>query len=173
MTQPVPDEPRTAADAPPLCTDPDCGENAVFSYVWSWGKQGLACAKHASLLNQTATNLSQTVMVAPLATAAPAPLLRDERVRLTAEVMVGKEELLEAKARGLDLYRENVSLTRQIQALTVRGRESEAQLKDAAIEVERLRTELDKRDAEHGEMADELDRLRTLAKFVDDTPPTS
>jgi hypothetical protein len=153
-----------AADAPPTCDD--CGEPASFAYTWDWGQAGLACSKHASLLNQTAENLNRKVMVSPLRAAAPAPLLRDERVRLTAEAMVVKEELAEAKGRGLDLYRENVALTRQVQSLTVRGRELDAQLKDAALTVAQLKSDLEKRDAEHGDLVDEVSRLRLLAKFI-------
>jgi hypothetical protein len=157
-----------AADAPPTCTTADCGAPATFSYVWDWGQSGLACSAHAALLNQTAENLSRKVMVSPLQSAAPAPLLRDERVRLTAEGMVLKEELAEAKGRGLDLYRENVALTRTVSALTVRGRELDAQLTDAAARLQQAQADLAKSEALQGEMADELSRLRLLAKFVPD-----
>jgi len=89
-------------------------------------------------------------------------------VRLTAEGMVLKEELAEAKGRGLDLYRENVALTRTVSALTVRGRELDAQLTDAAARLQQAQADLAKSEALQGEMADELSRLRLLAKFVPD-----
>lgn len=163
------ESPRLAADAPPTCSTPGCGQPATFAFTWDWGQSGHACSPHAALLNQTAQNLSRTVQVAPLAAAGPPPLLRDERIALTAKAMVVEAELTEAKGRGLDLYRENVALTQQVQSHVVRNRELDAQLKDAKKSIELLEQEREGREAELGELVDEVGRLRVLAKFVD--PP--
>ena len=164
-------EPRLAADAPPICDDTSCDKPAVAHYAWDWGLTGVCCGIHMALAAQKQESLSRRVTFAPLIAAGPAPLMRDERVRLTAEAMVLREELDEAKARGLDLYRENVKITGQVQSLTVRGRERDAQLADARAEIELLKEELAKRDSEHGDLADEVDRLRTLERFVEPTQP--
>ena len=49
---------------------------------------------------------------------------------MLARAISTEAELEETKSRGLDMYRQNTLLTQQVQALTVRGKETEAQLKD-------------------------------------------
>jgi chromosome segregation ATPase len=140
---------------------------AIASFVWAWGETGFCSAKYQIELNQIATSLSRTVSFAPLSTS-EIPMERSERTKLKAELLVLEEELSEAKLRGVDLYKENVKLTAQVQALTVRQRELEAQLQDSQIASTRLEHRLLTSDAAQGEMVDELTRLRTLAKFMDD-----
>jgi len=156
-------------DAPPVCDEPGCAEQATHSYTWDWGQSGHKCAKHAALLGQTADNLQRRVSVHPLQALGPAPIGRDERIQLRVKAEVISAELEEAKARGLDLYRDNQGLTRQVQTLTLRAREADAQINDREKKIADLQSKLDARDAEHAEMADELNRLRTVAKFLDDT----
>lgn len=163
------EEPRTAADAPPKCEVGDCADIALVSFSWDWGQTGKCCAAHQSEFVQKQDALGRRVTFAPLQAASAAPLTRDQRTRLQAEVLVLKEEAEDLKARGTLLYQENVSLSKQLQALSVRSRENEAQLKDAAREIERLQVQLGERDAQFGEMTDELNRLRTIAKFSDTT----
>jgi len=150
----------------PVC-DRGCTKPAAFSYTWSWGETGVCCEEHQFLMNQTANQIERTIQFSPLVPAGPAPLERPERIRLKSEIYALEEESKDLKARGLEMYRLNERLTSQVQALTVRGRETEAQLRDASREIDRLTCELAKRDAEHGNMVDELDRLRTLAQFLD------
>jgi chromosome segregation ATPase len=151
-----------------MCDQADCQEAAVFSYTWDWGAQGKCCAKHQFLLQQTSETLQRRVNFAPLVAAAPAPLTRDERTRLKGETYALGEEISDLKQRGVQLYTENTTLTRQLQATAVRLRETEAQLKDAKGDLQSLGSKLEESDAQRGQMADELSRLRTLAKF---TPP--
>ena len=152
--------------APACDRDPNCGQTAVFAYQWDWGEQGVCCALHAMLLQQVASQINRNVSLSPLRPPTAEPLQRDERTRLTAEALVLAEELTEAKARGLDLYRANVQLTQQVQLMKVRERELVAQHKDALQTAVLLRGELDEREAEHVELADEVSRLRTLEAFV-------
>jgi hypothetical protein len=160
-------------DGPPVCDEPGCDEQATHSYTWDWGQSGVKCSKHAALLGQVAANLSRNVSVHPLQAIGPAPLTRDERIQLRVKAEVLGAELEDAKARGLELYRDNQALTRQVQTLTLRAREADAQIKDRDVKLTEMQGQLDERDAVHAEMADELDRLRTLAKFVpDDTQIT-
>lgn len=157
----------------PVC-DRGCTKPAAFSYTWSWGETGVCCVDHQFLMNQTALQMDRTIQFSPLAAVGPAPLDRPERIRLKSEIYALEEESKDLKARGLEMYRLNERLTSQCQALTVRGRETEAQLRDASREIERLCVELQKRDSEHGNLTDELDRLRTLAQFLDaQTEPSS
>lgn len=160
------EETGTVADAPPQCDSPGCTQYATQTYSWEWGATGVCCSEHGARLQQLQSSLDRRLSIAPLQKAGPLPLERDERCRLVARGLVLEEEVKEAKARGLDLYRENVSLTQQVQLLTVRDREAQAQLKDADARNEHLQRQLDGRDVELGEMAAELDRLRTLARFV-------
>lgn len=153
----------------PKCTQ--CDEPATFAYQWDWGEKGVVCSTHATLLQQTAGQLSRTVQITPLVPAAGAPLQRDERTQLKAAALVLEEELEEAKSRGLDLYRQVQELTRTNHGLTVREREAKAQLKDRELEVINLQGKLEERDAEHGELVAEIERLRALEKLVTPTPP--
>ena len=163
-TQNYTELPRTVADAPPQC-DRDCVEAAVSAYVWEWGERGVCCALHQTLLTQTSQNVGRSVVFAPLTPPAPAPLTRDERTKLKGEVYALGEEIEDLKSRGLALYRENEQLTRQVQATTVRLRETSLKLSEANQELDICRERLLARDAEHGELVDELERLRTLQKY--------
>lgn len=158
-------EPRTVADAPPPCSI--CGKPAVSAYSWDWGETGYCCATHQAVLgSQTAPQIGRTISFTPIAPATPAPMTRDERARLKGEVYALEEEVKDLKLRGSDLYTENGKLAQRVQALTVRGRETEAQLRDAKAKIEELEAECERRNAEHGELVDEVTRLRTLEKFL-------
>jgi len=170
---PLPNTPLAplAADLPPTCNDLDCTELATHSYTWEWGTSGHVCQTHAPLLAQKAESLGRKVSVSPLQRPPAKPMLRDERTRLTAQALVLNEELEEAKGRGLELYRENVELVKQVQMMSVRAREADAQLSDLQAKLADKQRQLDARDAEHGELVDELTRLRTIAKFAEQSPP--
>ena len=148
-----------------MCETEGCSELATFSYVWDWGQSGKCCSRHAALLNQTSQQLSRGVQVTALQPTGPVSLTRDERTRLKAECYALEAEAEELKARGLALYRENETLTRQLQAAVVRLRETELQLKEGIAKNEALTAALEKSDSEHGNLVDEVGRLRTLASF--------
>lgn len=156
-----------------LCDQAGCSEAATHAYTWEWGQSGTVCAKHMVTLQQTAGNLGRTVQFSPINDGATPPLQREERVKLKAEALVLAEELEEAKVRGLDLYRQNTLLTQQVQSLTVRNRESEAQLKDAVRARDEMDARLQKYESENAELADELSRLKVLVPLGDDYPGTS
>lgn len=162
MEQPI----TTVANAPPQCDQPDCTRAAVYAYSWEWGEKGVCCETHRFTLNQTSEHLKRAVHFAPLQQN-KAPITRDERTQLMAARLAAEAELEDVKTRGLDLYRENTNLTSQLQALTVRERETAAQLKDATATIQQLKDAAIRRDAELGQLSDEVSRLRTLAKFVD------
>jgi transposase len=145
-----------------MCDQPLCQEQATHGYTWEWGQSGAVCARHQVLLQQTAQNLGRTITFAPIDPAATPPITRDERVRLKAESLVLAEELTEAKTRGLEMYRQIELLTAQVQSLTVRNREAEAQLKDLANAREKSEARLVELEVENGDLADELGRLRVL-----------
>lgn len=162
---------RTEPPPPPplrLCSTPGCDKLAVVAYRWEWGEEGMACAEHGATLQQTAANISRTVAVSALQPAGPVPLERSERIQLLATQMTLEAELSDTKARGLELYRENVALARNVQLLTLRDREAQAQLLDAGQRQAELQSKLDEVEGECAELAEEVGRLRTLAKFVDE-----
>jgi hypothetical protein len=162
-------EGRTAAEAPQKC-DQECNDQAVFAYTWEWGAKGVCCAKHQFLLQQTAGNLGRSVNFAPILAAVAPPLTRTERAALKGEVYALEMEAEDLKARGTLLYNENTALTRQVQAATTRLRETERQLRDSTDRADELERRLEERDAEHGNLVDEVQRLRTLAKFSEPKP---
>lgn len=151
-----------------------CREPAVHSYRWDWGETGACCAAHAPLMQQIAVNLSsrevvRTVNLAPLENAAEAPLERSERTALIAGRLAAEAETAELKNRGAQLYRQNVDLTAQVQRLTLRHSEADAQLTDARAKVEALQDKLDERETDLGRVTDELQRMQTLAAFAPET----
>lgn len=166
---PPPEAPAltTVADGPPKCDE--CDAPALFAYAFPWGEGGKVCATHAALKQQTAENLGRTVTMAALPPPQNQPLTRAERVALKAEVYALEEEAKDLKARGLALYQENERLTIQLQALHVRHQETDARLRDATATLDDFSRRLEERDAEHGALVDEVQRLRTITKFA--TPP--
>jgi chromosome segregation ATPase len=155
-------EPAHAAALVPMCDQKDCNSPATLSYVWAWGENGMCCSMHQGTLQQTATNLERTIQFAPLVAAAAAPLQRDERTRLIANALSLEAELEETKARGVELYNQSTQLTQQVQTLTVRNREADAQLRDQKIGFADMQAELDRKTADLGNAVDELGRLRVL-----------
>lgn len=141
---------------------------ATHSFTWEWGDSGYCCAEQVPLLQQQAANLGRSITFALISDAGTQPLQREERVRLRAEALVLSEELEEAKQRGLELYRQNVLLTQQVQSLTVSERESQAQRKDAVVARDEMDGRLQALEAENAQLSDELSRLRVL---VDIAPP--
>ena len=137
-------------------------EPAIFSYVWDWGETGKCGARRAVELNQIATQTKRGVQLAPLRPGAQAPLERPERAKLKGEVYALEEELKETKQRGLELYRQNGLLAQQVQALSVRNREGDAQLTEARTAAQKAEAERDRFAAEAGELSDEVSRLRIL-----------
>lgn len=149
------------------CEEDGCDEAAVFNYRWDWGATGKVCAKHGQALQQLSASLNRGVQLHPIASAsAPAPLLRDERIQLTAKHMVLEAELEEAKQRGLETYRKNGDLQVQLNTAVVRERELKAQLQDAAITLDQTKQRLAETDKRNGELLVEVERLRALETFV-------
>lgn len=155
---------------PRICSS--CDKPATVAYRWEWGEEGLACPEHAATLQQTAGNLNRTIAISPLAPLTPQPLERSERIQLHATILTLEAELGDAKARGLELYNSNVALSRDVQLLSMREREAKAQLQDAASRESVLRAKVDEVEGENAELVEELTRLRTLASFVEERPPS-
>lgn len=153
----------TVAAGPPKCKQ--CESPAVAMVHWPWGESYPVCATHQGLAQQTAENIGRTCSFAPIAVAAEAPLTRTERAKLKAEVYAAEMEIEDLKQRGLNLYQENVALTRQLQSLTVTHNETKAQLSESRDEAQAATELLEERSAELQTVTDEVLRLRTLTKF--------
>lgn len=157
-------QPGTVAADPPKCKHfPD--EPAVAMVIWPWGETYPVSAKGQALSAQTAENIGRSCSFSPLAVVAEPPLERSERARLKGEVYAAEAEIADLKQRGLNLYNENVALTRQLQALTVTHNETKAQLNDARGDAKAAAELLEERSAELQDVTDEVLRLRTLTKF--------
>lgn len=148
------------------CDRDDCEAEATQGYLWAWGEKGVCCSLHSTLLQQVAGTIDRTVTLHPLQRATPAPLLRDERIRLQALSLTLEAELEEAKSRGLELYRINEQLRGENRLLKVREAEAGAQLQDAHAYLEELRETLQQREAESANLVMENERLKTLEAFT-------
>lgn len=153
---------------PAVCTQPECREQASYAYRWAWGETGMCCATHRNALEQLSRNLKREIHFDRLETAPVAPMSRDERTRLKAAMLVAEEERDEAKQRAADLYKANAQLAQQLQALTVRQRESEAQLRDLSVQRDEAERQRDEAQAKWGDVSDELQRLKLIADNAPD-----
>lgn len=165
----TPTQPPPAMIEAPKCYA--CDKPAVFGFLWDWGEHGVACAEHAATLHQTAANLSRGVTITSLTQAAAPPMERAERIAAKASIMTLEAEVEDLKARGLEFYRANVELTRQVQLGSLRQREFDAQLGSRDEKIKALEGKLDATETECAELAEEVGRLRTLAQFSE--PPSS
>lgn len=154
----------TVAAGPPSCSK--CEAPAVATAHWPWGESYAVCAKHQGLAQQVAENIGRSVSFAPIALPAEEPLTRSERARLAGEIYAANAEIGDLKQRGLNLYNENVALTKQLQAQSTTLREAQLQLKDAQGDLRAANELLEERGAELATINDEVLRLRTLTKFA-------
>jgi hypothetical protein len=145
-------------NSPPLCSVDQCGEPAVFSYVWDWGEAGYACAKHAAVLQQTAKNLKRNVTITALAPGAPQQIGRDERTRLIAAKLAAEAETEEVKVRNAQLYQANRELTSELGRQRACIEELESQHHDLRAELEQVTKEKMTALRDLGEL--ETDRAR-------------
>ncbi|HSQ03863.1 MAG TPA: hypothetical protein VLN59_07505, partial [Burkholderiales bacterium] len=105
----------------------------------------------------------------PLETTVEAPVTRSERTQLIAAKLSAEAELEEVQQRGHQLYNANVDLTKQVQTHVMRQREHDSIVAEKDNQIERLSTDLEKRERELAEATQELQRLRVLAQFADPT----
>jgi len=158
------------ASAIEICGWKDCTKAATHSYRWDWGEEGKCCADCIVLLQQCAANLSRTVSTRPLdSSAAVTPLTRNERTQLIAAKLSAEAELEEVQQRGHQLYTSNVDLTAQVQTHVMRAREHASIVAEKDDQIERLSTDLERRERELAEASSELQRLRVLAQFAEPT----
>jgi hypothetical protein len=132
-------------------------------FAWAWGESGVCSDKRAFELRQIAGNLKRDLTLTPLTADGPPPVERPERIALISAKLAAEAELDEAKQRGVDLYNQNRQLANQVQALTVRAREREAQLAELNRLVAEHAADADRLRAELGDSVDELQRLRIIA----------
>lgn len=150
-----------------------CEEAATQTFRWEWGDEGKCCDGCATLVSQTSQNLNRSVSLKPIDASASAvvPLQRHERVTLIAARIAAEQELEEVMQRGAQLYQSNVDLTAQVQTHVMRARERDAQVAEKDEQIERLSTDLERRERELADATAELGRLRVLAQF-NPTQPT-
>jgi hypothetical protein len=150
-----------------------CEEAATQSFRWEWGEEGKCCGACAPLVTQAATNLGRTVSIKPIdATANQPAVTRHERVQLIAAKLAAESELEEVLQRGQQLYQSNVDLTAQVQTHVMRAREHATIIAEKDDQIERLATDLERRERELADASAELQRLRVLAQFAPGTEPT-
>lgn len=144
-----------------------CEEAATHSFRWEWAEEGTCCGACATLVTQASQNIGRSVAIRPLdAAAAVAPVTRHERTQLIAAKLSAEAELEEVKQRGAQLYQSNVDLTAQVQTLTMQKREHESIVAEREEQIERLATDLERRERELADATAELHRLRVLSPFM-------
>ncbi len=157
-----------------LCNWKGCTKAATHTYRWEWGEEGPCCSECITLLQQTSVSLSRTVTTRPISPAATeGPLTRTERTNLIAAKLSAQAELEEVLQRGHQLYQANVDLTAQVQTHVMRAREHASIVAEREEQIERLETDLERRERELAEATSELQRLRVLAQFAADPTETS
>lgn len=154
-----------------LCDQTDCKQPAALQYRWDWGTTGVCCQEHGLLLQQTAHNLSshdlkRNISLTSLESAPEAPLERSERTALIAGKLSAEAEADEIRKRSGELYQANVALTGDVQRLTLRLREADAQLVHVRKQMDQLDAKLKQREIDLGTVTDELQRMQTLAAFA-------
>lgn len=152
------------AETTPQCES--CDAPATLAYRWDWGKTGLVCAKHASLLQQRSKGLKRGIAVHPIAQASPAPLLRDERIALTARALVLEDEVRAHESTCETQHRKIGDLSLQLNAAISKARELEAQNRDAAAKLQAAEENASRLSSENGRLLVELERLRELEAIV-------
>lgn len=151
-----------------LCSEPDCNQPAVFTFVWPWGDPAACCSTHRVHAQQKADALGRGALnFTPLDPGAPQPITRDERVMLRATNLTLQEELSETKALLGKLHSTNGELSSEVRRLRARGEVQEALINEIKRDNDRLIQERDSAHADAGEAKTELGRLKLMLP----TPP--
>jgi septal ring factor EnvC (AmiA/AmiB activator) len=142
------------------CSFESCEQEAMFSYVWAWGENGVCCERHRFILGQQSQRLARPVTVTPLDPGAPAPLRTDERIGFHARAMALQEELHEVQARSMKLHEGNEDLARQLRTMSAQKAVLESELQEHRERVGDLSNELVKSQQAAAAAGSELERLR-------------
>lgn len=152
--------------------DKDPSQQAVYSYRFDWGEEGVVCAEQATRLQQVAQQTGRGVVLVPLSNEPP-PVTLDERRQHHATRLALEEELTAAKGRGLELYRVNQRLSQELSAANAVNAELKSQLEQRDDDLLKQASLTRRLEAEHGDLVSELERLRAVASLVVDPAPPS
>ena len=144
----------------------DPSQKAVFSFFWDWGESGVVCAEQAALLQQAAPQLGRTVQLVPLAPSGPVTPTRDERIAWHAKEKTLELELDDAKAKGLELYRNNEALRAENRLHVTRKAQADAERDQLRDEVAALGGKVDALERENADLLNKLERAQALAAFA-------
>lgn len=158
----------------PTCTyKKDCREDAISSYVFGWGDDGLCCPVHQVEVGQVATNLNQTVQINPLTPGSPPPVTREQRIQAHATALALEEENAELRQNAMDLYHQLESFKQQVSTLSAQKTALEANLAEVKQALEKSRQEEGRLRQQAASENQELRRLRALVPQKVDRPPHS
>lgn len=145
--------------APPL----QCQDIPVALYSWPWGESGACCQRHQFILGQRSQALGQAVTISPLNVPA-APMTRDERTQMHAQILTLTDEVGELKNRAAELYNDNVKLQQEGRRLLARSNELDDQLRAANVRYGELQDAHDDMTAERDDLRAELERTKLLVQ---------
>lgn len=145
------------------CTEPGCGEDAIYSYVWPWGEEGACCSRHQINVQQRAQQLDRQVSFTMIDPNRPKVITRDERSQLIAARLSAEAEITEVKARSAALYESNTKLAEELRRLRAREQVLTAELGDAKGRAEEALEARDKAVADLADAQAEMERLGVLA----------
>jgi hypothetical protein len=153
--------------------NPPCNKPATHRIRWPWGEEGHICPECIALAQQTGRQLKREPTLQTLNTSEQQPVTLHERTHLIAAKLSAEAELKEVTLKGQQLYQSNVSLTQQVQTLTMQKRELEGHVAQHQAELSELGNRLEARETELADVVAERDRLATLVPFVGkETTPT-
>lgn len=147
-----------------------CGAPAVFAFTWPWGETGYVCSRCSVSVTNRGEALGRPAVMTPLVHAPATPLNIDERRDMHARVLAANDEVAAVKARNLELFRNNQTLTTEISRLQLEADELRSQVADARAEAEQLTKE--KMDAlrQLAETNHELARLEGVLRAAESAP---
>lgn len=154
------------------CCFDGCDSQALFSFVWAWGDNGVCCERHRFILGQQSQRLARAVTITPLDPGAPKPVTRDERIGYHARVMALEAELQELQGRGATLSEGVSELKRQLRTSEAQRAALESELQAHRERVEALSGSLAASEQAAGKAQGEVERLaRRLALYEVDGDP--
>lgn len=154
------------------CSFDGCTEEALFSYVWAWGENGVCCERHRFILGQQSQRLQRAVTITPLDPGAPKPVTRDERIGYHARVMALEAELQEVQGRGATLSEGVSELKRQLRTSEAQKAALESELQSHRERVADLSGNLAASQQAAAKAQGEVERLtRRLAIYEVDGDP--
>jgi len=149
----------------PHCTAQEgCTNEAVATFTWPWGDNGVVCQQHQVLLHQQAHNLKRQVFVTPMQPGAPTPVTREERIAAHATALALTEENAELRQVNQDLYSKLQTVQQSLSTELAKVAALDASLKERTEQLAASRAEVGAARQAAADAGEEARVLRGLQK---------